>query len=103
MGVADSEFTDDNGTTNSGGRIALYQGSGSSGAVITSLTPSDTTLTGNMSTLDSYDLAMFPCQGGPYTQSSAALSNIVNFANAGGRIFSTHFSYVWLDQNAPYN
>jgi len=103
MGIADSEFTDDNGTTNPGGRIHLYQGSGSSGASISPSTPLDTTLTGNSATLGGYDLVMFPCQGGPYPQSNAALSNILNFANAGGRIFSTHYSYVWLDQNAPYN
>jgi hypothetical protein len=103
MGVDDSEFTDDNGTTNVGGHVHLYQGSGGSGAVITPATPSDTTLTGNVSNLSNYDMVMFPCQGGPYIQSDAALSNIVNYANAGGRIFTTHFSYVWLDPDSPYN
>ena len=103
MGIADSEFTDDNGTTNAGGHIHLYQGSGSSGAVITPSTPSDTVLTGDMAKLNSYDMVMFPCQGGPYIQSDAALSNVVNYTSAGGRIFSTHFSYVWLDPDSPYN
>src|SRR6202035_1744011 len=42
-------------------------------------------------------------QGAPYIQSDSALSNMLNFATAGGRIFGTHFSYVWLDPDYPYN
>ena len=103
MGIADSEFTDDTGTTNPGGRIHLYQGTGSGGAFISPSTPLDSTLTGDSSKLNSYDMAMFPCQGGPYVQSTTALSNMLNFANAGGRIFGSHFSYVWLDQDYPYD
>jgi hypothetical protein len=110
MGVADSEFTDDTGTTNPGGHIHLYQGSGSGyqgslsgGAYISPSTPLDTALTGDAAKINSYDMVMFPCQGGPYYQTDAALSNVVNFANAGGRVFSTHFSYVWLDPDSPWN
>lgn len=103
MGIADSEFTDDTGATNPGGHIHLYQGSGQGGAFISTSTPLDTNLTGNSSVLNSYDVVMFPCQGAPYIQSDSAVSNIVNFANAGGRIFGTHFSYVWLDPTYPYN
>jgi hypothetical protein len=103
MGIADSEFTDDTGTTNPGGHIHLYQGSASTGAYITPSTPSDTDLTGNMSTLNGYDMVMFPCQGRPDPEADTALANIVNYANAGGRVFTTHYSYVWLDPNAPYN
>jgi hypothetical protein len=103
MGIADTEFTDDTGSTNPGGHIHLYQGSASTGAYITPSTPSDTALTGNMSTLNGYDMVMFPCQGRPDPEADTALSNMVNYANAGGRVFTTHFSYVWLDPNAPYN
>ena len=102
MGIADSEFTDDIGTTNPGGHIHLYQGSGLPGAFISPSTPLDTALTGDSSKLSSYDMAMFPCQGAPYIQSSTALSNLVNFANAGGRVFGSHFAYVWLDPDSPY-
>lgn len=106
MGIADTEFTDDNQTTNAGGHIHLYEGAGSSGkaggAEISTSTPSETTLTGGTGTeLNNYDMVMFPCQGGQYTQTSAPLTNLVNYANAGGRIFTTHYSYVYLDPNAP--
>src|SRR5882672_5392054 len=89
MGISDSEFTDDNGAVNPGGHIHLYQGNGNPGAVISPSTPSDTTLIGDLPTLNSYDMVMFPCQGGSYIETDTALSNILNFANAGGRIFTT--------------
>ena len=101
MGIDPAEFTDDNGTTNPGGSIHLYRGSGSAGAEISASTPMETALTGNPATLASYDMAMFPCQGGQFVQTSTALGNLVNYANAGGRIFSTHYSYVYLDPNSP--
>lgn len=99
MGIADSEFTDDTGTINPGGHIHLYQGSGFAGAIISPSTPIETSLTGNSSTLNSYDMVMFPCQGVAYAPSDAAQGNLLNFANTGGRVFATHLSYVWLDPN----
>ena len=103
MGIADTEFTDDTGSVHPGGRIHLYQGSGAGGEYITPSTPWDTALTGNAATLNGYDMVMFPCQGGPYSQSSSSLANMVGFANAGGRIFTTHYSLVWLDPDPGYN
>jgi len=107
MGIADTEFTDDNGTTNVGGRIHLYQGSGSPGAYINASTPSQTVLMGtptNSSLMNSYDMVMLPCQGSPNGQSTpTAETNLLNYANAGGRVFTTHYSYVWLDPGSPYD
>jgi hypothetical protein len=103
MGISDSEFTDDNGIVNPGGHIHLYAGAGYPGAVISASTPSETTLTGNPALLNSYDMAMFPCQGAEYIQPSDALGNLVNYANNGGRLYTTHFSYVYLDPDSPYD
>jgi hypothetical protein len=103
MGIADTEFTDDTGSVNPGGRIHLYQGSGAAGEFITPSTPQDTALTENTATLNGYDMVMFPCQGAAFAQNSSALNNIVNFANAGGRVFTTHYSFVWLDTDPPFN
>jgi hypothetical protein len=107
MGIADTEFTDDNGATNPGGRIHLYLGSDSAGANITASTPSQTTLMGtptDSSLINSYDMVMFPCQGGPAAQATpTAATNLLNYANAGGRVFTTHFSYVWLDPADPFD
>jgi hypothetical protein len=104
MGIADTEFTDDNGTT--GGRIHLYKGDFSPGADINSSTPSETLLMGtptNTTLLYSYDMVMFPCQANAYVQSTTELTNLLNYANAGGRVFTTHFSYDRLDPASPYD
>jgi len=107
MGISETEFTDDSGTVNPGGRIHFYKGTGGPGAVISSSTPSQTTLMGtatDSSLLNSYDVVMFPCQGTPSEQTTAvAATNLVNYANAGGRVFATHYSYAWLDPGTPYD
>lgn len=106
MGISDSEFTDDNGTVNPGGFIHLYQGSSSPGARINASTPNETALMGGTSTtpLNAYDVVMFPCQGNPSNQATATgATNLLSFAEAGGRVFATHYSYAWLETVAPYN
>jgi hypothetical protein len=99
VGIADSEFTDPGGS----GSIQFFKGSGSSGSQIDTLTPSETTLVSSPATLSNYDMVMFPCQGDAYDQSTTNLNNMLNYANAGGRVFATHYSYVWLDPSSPYN
>jgi hypothetical protein len=105
MGIAQSEFVDDNDTT--GGRIHLYKGSSSPGVQISSTTPTETTLMGtatDATLLNSYDVVMFPCQGNPSNQATTvAATNLLGYANAGGRVFATHYSYAWLNPNSPYD
>ncbi len=104
MGIADTEFTDDNGTVNSGGHIHLYKGSDAPGAEINASTPNESVLMGSSALINGYDMLMFPCQGSPANQASATgATNLLAFANSGGRIFATHYSYAWLDPAAPYN
>ncbi|MGD0346861.1 MAG: Ig-like domain repeat protein [Terracidiphilus sp.] len=120
MGIADTEFTDDTQAAspsgiNSGGYIHLYRGSESPGAEIIASTPSpsETLLMNGTSTtpLNGYDMVMFPCQGGASDQASdppalpagVGPANLLNFAEAGGRIFATHYSYAWLDPASPYD
>jgi hypothetical protein len=74
MGIADTEFTDDKGVVNPGGRIHLYRGSGSPGADISGSTPSQSVLMGtatDSTLLNNYDMVMFPCQGSSYFQTPA--------------------------------
>ena len=105
VGLKQSEFTNPGG----GGRIEMYQGDGfpgrSGGAVIDTTTPQETTLMGDPknATLEQYDVLMLPCEGQNYSRSATELSNLISFANAGGRVYSSHFSYSWLYQNPPFN
>jgi hypothetical protein len=56
-------------------------------------------------TLNQYDVLMLPCEGGAYpgAKNSTEYANLVSFANAGGRVYSSHFSYQWLYDNSPFN
>jgi hypothetical protein len=110
IGVQDSEFTKSTGT----GRIHIYEGDGKvnvpgagmfniGGANAGANTPTETTLVGSLANLKKYDMVLFPCKGAEKTRSGAELTNLKGYADAGGRVFTTHFSYVWLFNNAPFS
>lgn len=118
MGISPSEFTD----PSLSGRINLYTGSGGAGSAIGSATPTQASLMGgdslNDSPLSQYDVLMLPCQGTPNKNVDSdimgigkatsllgqqELANFFAFANAGGRVYSSHYSYVWMFQNPPFN
>jgi hypothetical protein len=111
MGIAPTEFTDDNNTINVGGHIHLYKGDGTvpaaGGASINASTPSESVLVGTTagtSLMNTYDVVMFPCQGDSTGQATpAAATNLLGYANAGGRVFATHYSYAWLDPASPWD
>jgi hypothetical protein len=99
IGIDDSEFTPPSGT----GRINFYAGAYQPGTYITdygTTTPWEDALVGNPAQLAKYDIVLFPCQGGQYSWGSGKQvqfeKNIADYVNAGGRVFSTHFSYIWL-------
>jgi len=112
IGISDTEFTDPSGT----GSINLYEGSGTNagkpagGAVVNPAdnpVPSEASLVESQTNLNSYDLVMFGCQGTatdaiPNSDINQSLENLVSYANTGGRIFATHFGYVWLDSIQPF-
>ncbi len=114
IGVDDAEFTAPAGT----GRIHLYMGLtdhnskyhttnvwASGGAKATG-SPLEDQLWSSQAALNKYDMVLFPCQADeadPTLRSAAAHQNLVNYANAGGRVFATHFSYIWLFQTAPFS
>ena len=102
VGVAQSEFTDPGG----GGRINLFGGGGAAGSGVTldASTPTQASLMGgNGSTLNNYDVLMLPCEGAAYIKPAQELANLITFANDGGRVYSSHFSYDWMYQNPPFN
>jgi hypothetical protein len=96
IGIADDQFSDPSGT----GRVRFYFGSGSPGAKYSAATPSETTLWANQMTIDGYDMVYFACQGNDYEKTMAQQSVVVNYANSGGRVLATHYSYVWLTNTA---
>ncbi len=92
---AGCQYSDPGGT----GRVQFFK---ANGATFSGATPADSTLWSSTTTLDGYDLVIFDCEGGENTKSAAALANVQAYANAGGRVFASHFSYVWAFTNDPW-
>jgi len=95
IGIAQSEFTTPSGT----GRVRLYRDNG-----VNALggLPAASTLYDNPTELAKYDVVMFDCVGGRQNKTAAARMNVESYANNGGRVFTSHFGYVWL-YNQPNN
>jgi hypothetical protein len=105
IGLDDAEFTAAGGT----GRIQMYQGdtgpSGFGARPAAGNPVSWTTLYGNQATLNLYDQLIFECNGDPAQASMADAdrTRVLNYMNAGGRLFTTHYEYVWLNAFAPFS
>jgi len=97
IGIDDAEFTTPSGP----GRVQLYvhpSGLGRGGNIagapdVSALYPA--------ATLDRYDMVLLACQGRDFDKTTTAERAILEYANRGGRVFATHYSYSWLHQIAP--
>jgi len=109
IGIADTEFTDYtvNATgLSSPGRINLFEGGGNSGAKAGSTVHTESQLVGSTSAtiagslLGNYNVLLLPCQGTFGYTTADGRGNAITFAGEGGRIFATHHSDTYLDQDA---
>jgi hypothetical protein len=99
VGVSDSEF----GTERGPGRVHLYAGYDAATTLAdgTALTDAND-LWNDAALLNSYDLMLLSCEGlddlfedGRRTPEQAA--NVRGFADAGGRIFGSHWHHGWIN------
>jgi hypothetical protein len=99
IGIEDSEFTlpQDNGGS---GRVQFYVANGSD---LGGGTPADQDLWSSPQRLAEYDLVLLACEGAQNDKQTTPKQNIVNYSNVGGRVFATHYSYVWLYDIPPFN
>jgi hypothetical protein len=98
IGIDDAEVTVPTGT----GRIHFYR---ENGVDMSPAAPAASTLWGDLNTLKQYDVVMLPCEGSenPSSAKTAAKQRIVDYTSAGGRIFTTHYSYTWIrDSMTPF-
>jgi hypothetical protein len=107
IGIADSAFSDP-ALQGGNGRVRFYQGDGSPGSTYSANTPLEDQLWGTQAEINGYDMVFFACQGSEYQKNPGAgyptaQSNVINYANAGGRVFATHYSYVWLYDDPPFS
>ena len=98
MGIAASQFSNPSGT----GRIRLYRDNDGPGATIDGNTPNASTLYDSTTELDKFDAVAFACPAAPYTKTTTQKDNVRAYADKGGRVFATHFNYVWLFDNGPW-
>jgi hypothetical protein len=107
IGIADSEFTN----PESPGRVNLFAGRGGTNAYTATfdygaLFPlSEIGLWGSERELGRYDVVLLSCEGGEYTFAKPEVSRqaMLDYANAGGRIFFSHWHKLWLEQGpAPF-
>ena len=108
LGIEDGQFGNPTGYTGAGGRIRLYRdnssGNANGGAVYNASTPrTDTALTNTQANLDQYDAVVFGCAGGENDRSSTIDDRVRAYADKGGRVFATHYEYVYLYDRAPWN
>lgn len=89
MGIEDAEFTNPSGS----GRVRLYR---DTGAKLDGATPPAANLYGSTAELSKYDIALFECVGDRVPKTPTEQQRVIAFADAGGRVLATHFSYVWL-------
>jgi hypothetical protein len=82
-------------------RIDFFTGANRPGTTMSGAT-SATTITSDINQLMKYDILILPCEGGEFAQTGT--DNLVKYLNAGGRVFTTHFSYDWLTYTgSPFN
>jgi hypothetical protein len=125
IGIDSSEFTTPTGTVAGSnpprpGRVQLYQNNGAKIAGI----PSVCALTKSTTALQPYDMVILACDGDPpstegggaapascksnandsgsWAPDTASQQNLIDYANAGGRVFATHYSFAWLYNIQPF-
>lgn len=99
MGVDDREFTN----PDQGGRIHFYLGTESAGARISPETPQESELLQDGNRMAGYDALLFACNAAETSTTRARedVQRLVQYANAGGRIFATHYSRDLLRHYDP--
>ncbi len=100
MGVSPDEFV--NGEDSSeGGRVHIYRGGTSQtrGGRIDTDTPNDSELHTDKARMFSYDMLVFDCEGGGYGHHDESDPNVREYVNSGGRMFASHLSWTWLEDN----
>jgi hypothetical protein len=106
IGISESEMTPESGS----GRInfyagdkgaAKYNGTLNGGAAFSPAPP----FWSNVNTLKGYDIVLLSCEGNEVStnKSPQALQAMQDYANAGGRVFASHWHNFWLEKGpAPF-
>jgi hypothetical protein len=97
VGIADSEFTPASGS----GHVHVYKGYNGMGLYQST---ASTDLWSNLDKMKKYDLIVNSCECSENYNSektAAMIQNHVDYVNAGGRVFDTHYNYYWITNASP--
>ncbi len=105
-GIDATEFTDPTvASPGTSGRIHAYKAyyrtgrNYNHGAIIDANTPSENQLFDTAGELEKYDMVMLPCGGKvDASKTDARRLRLREYADRGGRVFATHYSYHWLEE-----
>jgi hypothetical protein len=91
IGIDPAEFTLPSGN----GRVHIFQ---NDGAHLGFSTPSQSALLDDPAVLAKYDMVIIDCAGGEVDEGVTVRmqKNLVAYADAGGRVFTTHYGFAWL-------
>ncbi|MGE0395480.1 MAG: carboxypeptidase regulatory-like domain-containing protein [Kofleriaceae bacterium] len=95
MGIDPNEFGD---ASSGDKRIVFYNGSG--GVAPGSPQPS-TALWGNLDELKKFDAVINSCEGSEHPENKTSPDLLRQYADLGGRIFGTHYHYIWAKTLIP--
>ena len=108
IGLDAQEVTAPSGT----GRVHFFRATNSPGTDLATPAPTADKLYSSLPNLLNYDVLLLPCEGSAYDKSQVGGTALTpnprtlmqQYLDAGGRIFSTHYSYDWLTYDgSPYN
>lgn len=105
MGIDATEFTN----PAQGGRVQFYLGSNKDngtngwGQRIDANTPMQSVLfdagANSQPKINEYDMTLLACQGFAPQQTTVDLGKLRAYAASGGRVFTTHYNFSWLNKN----
>jgi len=91
LGLAANEFTAVAGT----GKVNTFNGNSAGPAYATA---ANTTFWNDSNTMKKYDIVVLSCEGGEYlnTKPVASRTEMQKYLDMGGRVFGSHYHYVWF-------
>jgi hypothetical protein len=91
------------GDSSSSARIHYYTSNGNKLDATSGSVVAGSTLWNDPAAMKAYDVILLPCEGSATDKQSGTntpYQNLINYANAGGRAFITHFGYSWIQYAA---
>ncbi len=96
MGVSTGEFAEPGNNGANTERVHMYR---ANGAKMSSGSTADSELYGSLTRMSLYDMVVFACEGGGYADHNTSDPNVREYVNRGGRMFASHLSFTWIDDN----